>query len=328
MRKKMEVVALKSKGKSFVFALILCLALLSPAQALGAAKGAAEQQAMPPGVYLNLGDSIAKGRSAAPGADYHSLYGGYLLDAYGIVPLSPGNGFAVDGLKSGDLMDGLTYTTQAQLAVASASVITISIGGNNLLGPIQQRIGSLLPGPVDYTDPAAVKAAVAALALNPAFNPAGLPPEALWEVLVAGLTAEALDPASALGIALDAGKADFLEDWPAIVARIRELNPDAVVLALTLYNPVDPLEGILLFSRYEELVKPMNGALRKTQNQVLLADAYKAFGRDGDAVAFSLAWDTLNLDIHPTTQGHGILFEQLTVPSNLRDFRPLRLAIR
>lgn len=86
--------------------------------------------------YLNLGDSIALGMSAVDEC-YYLSYGDY-LEPYGISAIP--NGFAWPGLTSSQYLDLLSIESinvnPLKMQIAQADLITISLGGNNLLGPL------------------------------------------------------------------------------------------------------------------------------------------------------------------------------------------------
>ena len=96
---------------------------------------------------------------------------------------------------------------------------------------------------------------------------------------------------------------------------------------MTLYNPIEKEDNEALFERYEALVRPMNMAMRMTQNRAMLANVANAFRKEPDAVAFRLTWDAdmmmppVLIDPHPTTIGHQLIFEELVKVRNPRAFQ-------
>jgi len=284
--------------------------------------------------YLNIGDSIAAGLSALPD-DYFAHYAGYLGEemlyrAYngpGMLPNLPNPMMWTDGavnlgfpgLDSMELLEQLEATTPnaLQLFVAQADVITISIGGNNLLTPVITSVFQmygLMPGIHNEVE------------LMVAITGYG---ENVWNANLDLFTMSALssEPGS-LGWWLETRTAQFLEDWPAILDKIEDLNPDAQIIAMTLYNPIEKADNEALFNRYEELVRPMNMAMRMTQNRAALANVANAFRKEPDAVAFRLTWmdagmmmPPVLIDPHPTTLGHQLIFEELMKVRNPMSFK-------
>jgi len=286
--------------------------------------------------YLNIGDSIAFGLSADPGMSYFELYADYLdgekfgLDPVWPAPILPLTGGAVNlglpGLDSIELLKALNgqfevsmtdphYLLQVQLLTLTpqADVITISIGGNNLLTPVIEATFSMYPGVDDEIE---LMAAIMGYG------------EDVWNTnlnlfTMSGLSSEA----DTLGELLETRTAQFLEDWPAILDKIEDLNPDAQIVAMTLYNPIEKADNEALFNRYEALVRPMNMAMRMTQNRAALANVANAFRKEPDAVAFRLTWmdaipqmPPVLIDPHPTTLGHQLIFEELVKVRNPRSF--------
>jgi lysophospholipase L1-like esterase len=264
--------------------------------------------------YLNIGDSIAFGLRADPGLSYFDLYSDYLWGEK--FEFETSTNLGMPGLDSMELLGWLEVEqpTAFKAAIACADVITISIGGNNLLTPvIASTFGmyGLNPGTNTMQD------LIAAILTG---GKAGWDPR-LGQFTTSALSSEPLT----LGYALEMREAQFLEDWPAILDKIEELNPDAQIIAMTLYNPIEQEDNEALFNRYEELVRPMNKAMKRTQNRVVLVDVAKAFSKELDAVDFKLTWTTetppVMVDPHPTTFGHQIIFEELMNARNPMAFK-------
>jgi lysophospholipase L1-like esterase len=121
------------KRRAFVplFVLVLLLALL-PAQAL----------AVSPVRYTALGDSIAVGVGATNSYGYVYRFRDYLATQYARVELS---NRAISGMNSTELYLQLRADPITRRDVRRADVITISIGGNNLLPCAQNNYEILLP---------------------------------------------------------------------------------------------------------------------------------------------------------------------------------------
>lgn len=277
--------------------------------------------------YLNIGDSIAFGLSADPGHSYYDLYSEYLLDERFGFDTSMNLGMpGLDSMElrkalneGFDLSDPQHYALQTQLLsmIPQADVITISIGGNNLLTPVIASTFALYPDFGLFPGSSVEEKLMYAIAYYG---------ETVWNANLAAFTASALSSVPpSLGWALETRTAQFLEDWPAILDMIEALNPDAKIIAMTLYNPVEKDDNDALYNRYEELVKPMRKAMKKTQNRAILVDVAKAFSREPDAVAFELTWSAgmppVMVDPHPTTFGHALIFEALSNARNPMAFR-------
>lgn len=84
--------------------------------------------------YVSLGDSIATGTTSpitSPTNSYVKLFKTYLDSKY-TIPVYR-TGFETDGDRTNELLSKLKSNTSVRNAVQAANVITISIGGNNLM---------------------------------------------------------------------------------------------------------------------------------------------------------------------------------------------------
>ena len=307
--------------KRIAILLIVCLCILNPLTALAARPanpGPPADVATP--LYLNLGDSIAYGMSAAPGQSYFDLYSENLI--------GPSLNLGVPGAKTSDLLYAL-QTKEYQRAVQRADIITISIGGNNLLGPVIEAMSNLL----GITPEELISIHNDPIALNQAFLTAaqtlGIPPDHpdFMAVLVQTLAETVIFQAQQ---ELLAGAHAFSTEWPAIYSTIRQLNPNATVIVLTIINPFTHAGNDLLIGAFNSFVGSMNdessmnyllGLPALMDEKTYVADAYSEFLINSGAVGFSLS-PPLNLDIHPTTLGHGIIFNLLTDLGDVRAFQP------
>lgn len=317
---------MKKRLLTILMILMLLLSLM-PAQAF-AEKPEAEDGLK----YLNIGDSIAAGLSALPyEEDYFAQYAGYLGEetlyrAYNgpgelpNLPMSWTDGavnLGFPGLDSMELLTALTYDSGMQYFVSEADVITISIGGNNLLTPVIEATYALYPdfylSPGDTFEEQLMAAIITG-------------GEDEWNENLEDFIASALSSdVPSLGWMLETRTAQFLKDWPAILDQIELLNPDAHIIAMTLYNPIEKEDNEALYNRYEALVRPMNMAMRMTQNRAMLANVANAFRKEPDAVYFKLTWEMMMppvlIDPHPTPLGHNLIFEELMKTRNPRSFK-------
>jgi putative cell wall-binding protein/lysophospholipase L1-like esterase len=240
--------------------------------------------------FLSLGDSIAYGMSAAPGSDYTHLFYNHLLteSAYGQLTL---NNLAVSGDKSSDLLQRLLTDAQYRAAVGNAKVITLSIGGDNLLSPVIASVCTAF-GVNPVNNPNLMTQLAAAMAANPN-------KDAILASLVNSPT---------LTQALQSGVAQFGTNFPQIIAALKTFSPQAQIYVLNLYNPFNEQDP--LYSVFDPLIRGINQAI--STNAVAgykVADVYTLFRTTSGAVNFDLA--TLQLDPHPTTAGHAAIEQAL-----------------
>ena len=114
-----EVIPMKNTAKKLV-SLLLALALLC---GLAAAAAAEESTAKK---FVLLGDSIPAGEGASDPSKAHARL---LADEYGYDV----SNFAVGGHRADDLLAVLAENSKARAALGEADIISVSIGGNDLL---------------------------------------------------------------------------------------------------------------------------------------------------------------------------------------------------
>lgn len=301
--------------KKVALFLAVCLLVTTPLTALAAkpeVNGKPSHVVTP--LYLNLGDSIAYGMSAEPGQSYFELFVEYLK-------VGPAVNLGVPGATTGDLLMALG-TKEYQRAVQRADIITISIGGNNLLKPVILAMSDLM----GITPEELVTIHNDPLALNQAFQtamvtliPLGFDPteDDLMVAIVDYVIAAA-------GPGLIEGANAFSSEWPAIYANIRQMNPHATIVPLTIINPFFHAGNDTLTGAFNSFAAPMNVIIWSVSGMenTYVIDPNPAFLANENAVAFSLDPAAPNMDIHPTTVGHGIIFSLLAPLAEERVFQP------
>ncbi len=240
--------------------------------------------------YLSLGDSIAYGLNAAPGKSYADLLYNYLktIPVYSSLSL---NNLAVSGDTSTGLLNQL-QTSSYQAALKNAKIVTVSIGGDNLLEPVIDAVGTAFG--VSSSDPNFTTDLTLAMAANATSTQTIL---------------DNLSTSSTLSAALQAGVTQFAADFPQIISTIRTAAPQAQLCVLNLYNPVsatDPLYGM-----FNPLIEGINHSISSgaTSGGYKVADVYTAFANTPGMVNFNLG--NLELDPHPTTTGHVTIYQAI-----------------
>lgn len=274
--------------KSITFVLIISLivlfpvSMLIPRDAVGNLKEVVD--------LVSLGDSIAYGSSVPTGQGYSDLFYAYLqskpqLESAKLFNLSK------PGAKSSDLLNELEGDGNVKGSMENARVVTVSIGGNNLLEPVIRSVATAY-----QIDPADLQLAdkLGNLLKNDKDQNNTLLRSALSETLEAEL---------------NTGVAQFKANWPKIVGLIKTLAPDAQIDVLSVYNPF-PQED-LLFSLFDPYVQKINDTIKAGKGYTT-ADIYTCFLQG--AAQKPLNFDLLQgqTDPHPTKQGHKMIFQTLS----------------
>lgn len=189
--------------------------------------------------------------------------------------------FAVDGRKSGELLAALAGGEIAD-SVANADSVVVSIGGNDFLKPLFTAIKKEA-----ITDTAIIQAI-----LDGTFK----------AEMISEYTNRIMNAALSAGENVDT--AAITDNIRQITERIHELNPEAKIVLLTVYNPFN---GNVLLSAAgkvaDEKLAELNGGIKSLESDyVRIADIYAAFrGKEGQTTNIN------KLDIHPNSEGHIII---------------------
>lgn len=247
-------------------------------------------------VYVALGDSVSYGMSATPGYGYTVLMKTYLEEKYNKGGSSVGyQNLSVPGDTAQDLYERVKSAGYAA-AIAEADLITVNIGGNNLLQPIIALVQSLYP------------TATTLEALNGAITAYPYPLYALLEKLQDSTSPES----KMLSSTLLAGVVSFNIYWPLTIREIRKLEPKAEIYVNTLYSPVP--QGHPLSMLLNPYIKAINLSIKGYQSRYTyrVVDVYSAFAPvTTQVVGFNISVSPFNVDIHPNDAGHQLIFNTL-----------------
>ena len=264
------------------------------------------------GVYVALGDSIADGYGLAEDEqafpELVAAERGYELKTVA----------SSEGLTSADLLSQLSDKNVAA-QVASADVITITVGGNDLMGALYDYLAAQLDGTVSAeTIEAMLTGAGGEIELGGSNQVVALVMGKLADFPTSEQAASAI---KTLGTNL-----------AGMVQAIKAANPDVTIVITNQYNPYGHLDATVVaavVSAFDQGVKTLNAALQglATPAGVPVADVYALF--DASEAAPCNAWvqgTRANLDFHPNALGHKLIAQaveaQLPEPEPTPDPEP------
>ncbi len=248
-----------------------------------------------------LGDSIAAGyglegyvRENEPCYNTAS-YANKLAEKYALE--AEGNYFndAVSGATTADLLD-LLSDTEVSKHVKTSDTILISIGGNDLLHVLLGMLEDTAPTDSESTEDSEDSSQQA-----PPEGSLNIDPLKIAQIL------------STLPEKTEEAITGFETDFENLILRLRQLNPEALVVINTIYDPFEEFEQIPMI---DEIAADAIGKI----NEII---KNKAAGSDGNdryvVVDIAAAFEGRNkeltnigsLDIHPNADGHALIFEQL-----------------
>lgn len=241
------------------------------------------------GAITVLGDSIATGYGLpdyTAGNNYSApLSWGNLLGE----ECSHYENFAVDGRTSEELLAALDKPSDAlRKSLAGSDCVIVSIGGNDFLGRMMSAVKYAA-----FTDVETISAL-----LSGKFRA-----EMLGEMSDRLLRAVVNEMKNA-----DIDKT--ISNVRSITGKIAQINPDARIILLTIYNP---FSGHILLSGIsdtaEKMLSELNSklvALADSSPNVMIADVHAAFADNASGLT-----NINRLDIHPSAAGHEQIYKLL-----------------
>ncbi len=200
---------------------------------------------------------------------------------------------AVNGIDSSDLVDIFRSNDKdINRYIRSSEVITLSIGGNNLLQPLMYSINEAL----GLSDNASSYEIERAVRLNP-------------EPLVDLLTPEGLRSPEVTGKLKD-GLREFDRDFPIIIKHIKDQNPEVKLVVQTLYNPFTETAILKPMSSVADIyISQINRSIKRNsyENNYLVADVYNVFKSNSRDVMTNMAY----FDIHPNEKGQNEIYKTI-----------------
>lgn len=257
--------------------LVLCLGML-PSSALASESGS----------YVALGDSISAGYGLNGELSFPKQLEqrtGYVLTDFS----------SNDGVTSGDLLETL-QDSKVAAAVRNADVITITVGGNDLMNALYEYLADA-PGVSMTADQIRD----------------GLVNGTIKDPLVLLTLMNSLSGFPGSSHAEDALKT-LSTNLSSALAQIKVMNPDVTCIIANQYNPYGHIEGEAaagIVLTFETSVLDLNTTLAgvaQTQG-VTVVDVYDAFhaSTDNPCNADFTAIGNFNLDFHPNALGHQLI---------------------
>ncbi|MBO5023014.1 MAG: hypothetical protein J6D11_01675 [Clostridia bacterium] len=259
-----------------IFILFICL-VLAVAAVFSPRVSASQEKKL----CIAFGDSIASGYGID---NVNQTYPAIIAKKFGLYCENN----AVSGDKSADMLNVISNTP----SVKDAALITISIGGNDLI---------------------ASKDIVLAKAVSDKMGAMGLPSQSVQKFIKEINISGVFNGANINFETIDADMENIfsslqknIEDG---VKLLRSVNEDAVIIVQTLYNPYlgNPEYQIfgfdvgVLIDPYIQKINNTYYAVQKAlDNSFLIADV--ASGMNGNSAYFYTSWD-----FHPTTEGHAYM---------------------
>ena len=281
-------------------------------------------------VYLALGDSISTGYGLED-KENQGFVGliGAQLDGHTVVNK------AVDGYTTSDVYE-LLLTGQLDADIANADLITITCGGNDMMKVLYERVTGIYnegKAPEEQITAEDVPDIINGTHENPNFTQKGLVPYALDAIV--GDKDDGI-PALADSEEFQAGLEEIDVSLMRVMEYIRALNPDAVIVAPTQYNPYlsfyrEMVVGTV-YNSIENCIPRLNEVIERyaAQYGYVVSDvcgAFKAvFDQDTtdkkteykqDSLCNSFFYRTTGLnyevdfDFHPNIKGHALIAQTM-----------------
>ena len=274
--------------------LALCLALsLLPASALAAG---GEQKS-----YVALGDSITTGYGLA---ENETGFAKQVADSNGYTLTN----LAQDGATSSMLLTSLS-NSEVSSAIASADLITVTIGGNDLMDALYAYLAEEYnkqnsDTPITAED---VKASLAGTLSE------------ISQVAMLSLAASKI-PDFPHSTAANTALSTFATNFSSIISAIKAANSTAQLIVVNQYNPYGHLTtgtGVLSLdlSAIDTAVQALNTVISSSAESAgyTVADVYTKFKEaESNPCNASVSLPSINLDFHPNATGHGLIADTIS----------------
>ncbi|MEG0573562.1 MAG: GDSL-type esterase/lipase family protein [Erysipelotrichaceae bacterium] len=193
----------------------------------------------------------------------------------------------VDGLNSlglAKMSDPKTLSEAQQTVIKEANAISLTIGGNDLLGRFMTDVATMFS--VDIND----KTAMAAAIENPAND------GAITKILTLLLNDNTI-------------VTKFSTNLTTTITNIKTMNPKAKIIVQTIANPYKEYTNPVLVSAIDIGVSALNKTimLGAAKGTYVVGDVYQVFNDSTQTNLTNAMNPTTSLDPHPTAAGHALI---------------------
>lgn len=249
-------------------------------------------------VYVALGDSVPAGYGLSSTKDcYVNLLSDELKKSGCSNTLF---NYAVSGATTQTLLTGLKNMQlekpEVMQNIKNAGIITVNIGGNNVLGPLVAAVNKQMEQQIKTLGIKSIAEAdsMQLMTIGAALYTMKLEPEQLAQI--------------------QKGAESFSEDFPKIIEWLKTNAPGATIIVSTIYNPIPTY--LSFYDTSETLLKKMNSIITEGGNKsgYYTADIYTSFEKEmnGKTQLLNLnlgqfSSTPMSVDIHPTAAGHRLI---------------------
>ncbi|MCD8372552.1 MAG: GDSL-type esterase/lipase family protein [Clostridia bacterium] len=252
--------------------------------------------------YLAIGDSITTGYGLKDGQKGYATLFAESTHADLIANL------AIDGQRASELSaaleeDGADYGIYVN-AIKSANIITISIGGNDLMSAFYAFVAEIIGD--GYT-----AENVYSVLTNPLNN---LPPilNILFKLNSADYSAEMIDSAI-----FNTAVTACIANVNAVASKIKKINPDVRILIANQYNPYRWITGFPnIVNLFETGVSYYNSLFKQSASaDYNIVDIYSVFNASQNTLT-NADLSAFSLDFHPNAAGHAVIAAEMAAVYN------------
>ena len=280
-----------------------------------------------PHIYIALGDSIASGYGLVSPTDRHTYIFYEMLRKEGYVYVEEKINKAIEEYTTTDLLELLNEMTDDQLQLfKNARIITLNIGGNNILVPFAKYLSNradieeMLAEEGETADIEESKSSLNGRIIDGTLAVWGHVSEWLGDAVSTGRTLLGLF-SDELSAELEQGAQIFEKEFGEIIDWLKTNARGATIIVNTIYNPIPDKIWIIpveLSNKADEYIRAMNKIiLEESETRGFhVADIHAAFSDRDDVMSLSqfnlnpFGGQFMSVDIiHPNRDGHTLIAE-------------------